>query len=203
MGEEFEQDSQSGGGQDRPASNVPGNRSGGPSGAASDPGAVPPVPVWPVRARRALTAQRVIEACEAEPESELAARALAIHDNMRERTKLYAREQELLTAFLTRDPESDGCIDSADISALKVATGLRASLHRAECLIRDAHRSVTLMPGTFESDVGPLQAAYFVQLRIAAGRCSARCSCPPSSPRSCPACDWPSPSRGCSSSPPS
>ncbi|MGP9845199.1 HNH endonuclease signature motif containing protein [Brachybacterium sp. 107] len=69
---------------------------------------------------------------------------------MRERTKLYAREQELLTSFLTRDPESDGCIDSADISALKVATGLRASLHRAECLIRDAHRSAVLMPGTFE-----------------------------------------------------
>ena len=154
MGEEFEQDSLSGGGQDGPASNVPGNRSGGPSGAASDPAsdssAVPAVPVWPVRARRALTAQRVIEACEAKPESEQAACALAIHDNMRERTKLYAREQELLTAFLTRDPESDGCIDSADISALKVATGLRASLHRAECLIRDAHRSVSLMPGTFE-----------------------------------------------------
>jgi len=154
VGEEFEQDSLSGGGQDGPARNVPGSRSGGPSGAASDPAsdssAVPPVPVWPVRARRALTAQRVIEACEAEPESEQAACALAIHDNMRERTKLYAREQELLTAFLTRDPESDGCIDSADISALKVATGLRASLHRAECLIRDAHRSVSLMPGTFE-----------------------------------------------------
>ncbi|MGP5639868.1 HNH endonuclease [Brachybacterium tyrofermentans] len=162
MGEEFERDSLSDGGQDGPASNVPGDRSGshsdGPSGAASDPpsgpasdsSVVPAVPVWPVRARRVLTAQRVIEACEAEPESEQAVRALAIHDNMRERTKLYAREQELLTAFLTRDPESDGCIDSADISALKVATGLRASLHRAECLIRDAHRSVTLMPGTFE-----------------------------------------------------
>ena len=142
VGEEFERDSLSGDRRkERPA---------GPSGATSDPSAVPLVPVWPVRARRVLTTQRVIEACEAEPESEQAVRALAIHDNMRERTVLYAREQELLTAFLTRDLESDGCIDSADISALKVATGLRASLHRAECLIRDAHRSVILMPGTFE-----------------------------------------------------
>lgn len=172
VGEDFEPDSQPEGqpGSDGPRSGEPrvgsedvsesafgpvadrareSARSRGAARTAPDSEVVPEIAPWPVRARRALTAERIVEACEDEPGSEQARHVLAIHDNMRERTLLYAREQELLTSFLTRDPDADGCIDAADITALKVATGLRVSLHRAECLVRDAHRCVALMPGTF------------------------------------------------------
>ncbi|MGP5377894.1 HNH endonuclease, partial [Brachybacterium alimentarium] len=85
----------------------------------------------------------------AEPGSEQALRVLALHDTLRERAILYAHQHELLASFLTRDPDTEGCIDSADITAVKVAVGLRVSTHRAECLVRDAHRAVRLMPATF------------------------------------------------------
>lgn len=110
---------------------------------------VPQIEAWPVLARRELTPDWIIESSAAEPGSEQALRVLALHDTLRERAILYAHQHELLASFLTRDPDTEGCIDSADITAVKVAVGLRVSTHRAECLVRDAHRAVRLMPATF------------------------------------------------------
>ncbi|PCC31092.1 HNH endonuclease signature motif containing protein [Brachybacterium alimentarium] len=109
------------------------------------------IPVWPVRARHELTEQRIVEAAEVGGDVDQATRVRGIHRTMRERTMLYAEQMRLLTEFFTRDPEVEGCLDVADVSAMKVAVGLRSSTHRAEALIRDAHRSVELMPRTFEA----------------------------------------------------
>ncbi|MGP5375702.1 hypothetical protein ACTXM8_06860 [Brachybacterium alimentarium] len=104
-----------------------------------------------MRARHELTEQRIVEAAEVGGDVDQATRVRGIHRTMRERTMLYAEQMRLLTEFFTRDPEVEGCLDVADVSAMKVAVGLRSSTHRAEALIRDAHRSVELMPRTFEA----------------------------------------------------
>ncbi|WP_193105694.1 HNH endonuclease signature motif containing protein [Brachybacterium sp. FME24] len=161
MGDELEQDGASGrafgpdadrASADR-ARNARRNKPRDPSSPSAepvtDPGAVPQLQPWAVRARTPLTAKRIITAAKAKAGSEQAHQVLAIHASMRERTVLYAHQQELLLSFLTRDPETDGLIDAADISAMKIATGLRVTTRQAEYLIRDAHRSVELMPETF------------------------------------------------------
>lgn len=144
MGEEFLSDDVA-----HAPSSMPSSPGGDPS-KVPESGEVPRIEPWPVVARKPLTAERIVKASSAEAGSEQALRVLAIHDTMRERTLLYAHQMELLCSFLSRDPAAAGGIDEADISAMKVATGLRVSTSRAECLIRDAHRTVELLPATFE-----------------------------------------------------
>ncbi|MBP2382794.1 hypothetical protein JOF43_002751 [Brachybacterium sacelli] len=106
---------------------------------------------WPVLAQAPLTPQRILAKADTSPGSDQAERVLALHETMRERGLLYARQQELLVAFFTHDPATDGLIDEADISAMKIATGLRVTTNQAERLLRDAHRSVDLLPATFQA----------------------------------------------------
>lgn len=109
------------------------------------------IPTWPVRARTELTEERILESAEVGEDEGQAVCVRAIFGSMRERAKLYAEQMLLLTEFFTRDPDVSGCLDDADISAMKVALGLRCSIPQAEAQIRDAHRSVELMPQTFDA----------------------------------------------------
>ncbi|WP_157235719.1 HNH endonuclease [Brachybacterium sp. P6-10-X1] len=130
------------------AATASGAAADGPA-AAGDAGAVLPVRAWAVDARVPLTGERMVKLAGVEPASDQAYRVLHLHATVRERTILYARQQELLVEFFTDDPDTDGLIDEADISAMKIATGMRLTTRQAERLIRDAHRSVDLMPATF------------------------------------------------------
>lgn len=108
------------------------------------------IPTWPVRARTELTEERIVESAETGEDEGQAVCVRAIHGTMRDRARLYAEQMLLLTEFFTRDPDAAGCLEDADLSAIKVALGLRCGIPQAEARIRDAHRSVELMPLTFE-----------------------------------------------------
>lgn len=108
----------------------------------------PDVPAWPVRARRPLTEERIVTAAQTEHGTSQAQQVLSMHHMMRERTRLYAQHLAQIASFLAEDAGAAG-VDEADLAAVKVATGLRVTTNRAESLIRDAHRAVERMPGTF------------------------------------------------------
>lgn len=105
---------------------------------------------WPVRARTPLTRERIIEATEETPGSDQAERAQRIHERMRSRSRLYAQQLVDIAAFFHADPAAGGCLDDADVSAMKIAVGLRVTTHRAAGLVHDAHRAVAEMPLTVE-----------------------------------------------------
>ncbi|MBP2410388.1 HNH endonuclease signature motif containing protein [Brachybacterium fresconis] len=164
MGEEFDSGHGPGDGPqepprpvsgDPPASDTPPGAEPGAaaapdaSAAVGDVDAVLPVRAWAVDALVPLTSERMVKLAGVEPASDQAYRILELHAAIRERTILYARQQELLVDFFTEDPDTDGLIDEADISAMKIATGMRITTRQAERLIRDAHRSVDLLPATF------------------------------------------------------
>src|SRR5699024_10861889 len=100
-------------------------------------------------ARVPLTSERMVKLAGVDRGSDQAYRVLELHAAVRERTILYARQQELLVDFFAEDPDTDGLIDEADISAMKIATVMRVTTRQAERLIRDAHRSIDLLPATF------------------------------------------------------
>src|SRR5699024_1987524 len=104
-------------------------------------------PQWRVRARRELSEDYVLE--EVEPGSREAARVLALHQSMKARARLYADHLEQLATFFREDPEVQGLLDEADVTALKVATGLRCTYLQAHAQVRDAHLAVEWMPHTF------------------------------------------------------
>lgn len=112
---------------------------------------------WPVRARRRLTPEAVRasalvdSAHEADPVvTAHAQQAVTIHDTSRERTRLYARQLAEVAQFLREDPDVSDPSDALDLIAMKLATALRVSASQAAGRVRDAHRAVTVMPGTFE-----------------------------------------------------
>lgn len=107
------------------------------------------VPRWRVRARSPLTAERILDAAEAPAPSRQADLVLRIHDQMRDRTRIYAHQLRDIAEFFLYDPDTGGALDEADMAAMKIAVGLRISSSRAACLIRDAHRAVEEMPRTF------------------------------------------------------
>lgn len=102
---------------------------------------------WRVRARRVLDEQRILEAVE--PASAEAERVLALHESMRARARLYAEHLVQLSQFFREDPAVKGVLDDADLSALKLATGLRCTYLQAQSQVLDAHRAVEWMPATF------------------------------------------------------
>lgn len=111
---------------------------------------------WPVRARRALTPDAiqssalVDSAHESDPVVTAHARqAVTIHDTARERTRLYARQLAEVARFLHEDPDVRDLNDDLDLIAMKLSTALRLSASQAVGRVRDAHRAVTVMPGTF------------------------------------------------------
>lgn len=129
------------------------------SAAAPAAGAGGDVPRWRVRARRVLSAEYVVE--EAEPGSREAGRVLALHESMKDRARLYADHLEQLAVFFREDPEVEGLLDDADVTALKVATGLRCTYGQAHAQVRDAYTAVELMPLTFAFlRVGDLPEAW-------------------------------------------
>lgn len=101
-------------------------------------------PQWRVRARRELSEEYVLE--EVEPGSREAARVLGLHQSMKARARLYADHLEQLATFFREDPEVQGLLDDADVTALKVATGLRCTYLQAHAHVRDAHLAVEWMP---------------------------------------------------------
>src|SRR5699024_8033667 len=78
-----------------------------------------------------------------------AARVLALHQSMKARARLYADHLEQLATFFRKDPDVQGLLDEADVTALKVATGLRCTYLQAHAQVRDAHLAVEWMPHTF------------------------------------------------------
>ncbi|MEE1619333.1 HNH endonuclease signature motif containing protein [Brachybacterium sp. J153] len=112
------------------------------------PVARPALPEWTVRARRPLTAERMLE--EVASGSVEAGRVLALHRASLARTRMYAHHLRLLATFFREDPEVQGRPEDADLSALKVAVGLRLTLDQAWGQVRDARTAVEVMPLTFE-----------------------------------------------------
>ncbi|WP_198684102.1 HNH endonuclease signature motif containing protein, partial [Brachybacterium sp. YJGR34] len=108
-----------------------------------------PAPVWRVRAREPLTAQRVLEEAEVGAGTEQAGRVLALHENLRAQARLLARQYRLLSAFAASDEDVTSLVEDADLTAMKVATGLRTTASRAQGLVRDAHRAVHELPEAF------------------------------------------------------
>ena len=125
------------------------------SSAASSGGGA----TWRVRARRVLSDQYVLE--EVEPGSIEAARVLSLHQTMKTRARLYAHQLRQLSVFFREDPAVRGVVDEADVTALKIATGLRCSYFQARAQVIDAHTAVEWMPLTFEHlRVGDLPEAW-------------------------------------------
>ncbi|MGO1408595.1 MAG: HNH endonuclease signature motif containing protein, partial [Brachybacterium sp.] len=117
------------------------------------------LPKWRVRARRELSEQYVLE--EVEPGSVEAARVLSLHQTMKTRARLYAHHLRQLSTFFREDPAVRGLLDDADVTALKVATGLRCSYFHAQAQVTDAYTAVEWMPLTFEHlRVGDLPEAW-------------------------------------------
>ncbi|WP_299303923.1 HNH endonuclease signature motif containing protein [uncultured Brachybacterium sp.] len=117
-------------------------------GSPAMPGTAPEgLPAWSVRARRVLDEECIIE--EATPGSLDAGRVLDLHRTMRFRASLRAHQLRQLSTFFREDPEVQGLLDDADITALKVAAGLRCTYPQAHAQVRDAHLAVQWMPVTF------------------------------------------------------
>lgn len=121
-------------------------------GAASPrllpPAAVPDLPAWSVRARRPLTAEQIL--AEVGPGTLESGRVMALHRTAHTRTRLYAHHLRLLATFFREDPEVQGRPEDADLSALKIAAGLRCTYGQAWSQVCDARTAVEIMPLTFE-----------------------------------------------------
>ncbi|ASK67102.1 HNH endonuclease [Brachybacterium avium] len=104
-------------------------------------------PEWAVRARRELSEEYVLE--EVEPGSIEAARVLSLHRTMKARARIYAHHLRQLSTFFCEDPAAQGFLDDAEVTALKVATGLRCTYLQAQGQVRDAYMAVEWMPATF------------------------------------------------------
>ncbi|ACU84478.1 HNH endonuclease [Brachybacterium faecium DSM 4810] len=126
----------------------PGARAASRTGAALPAVVVPELPGWRVRSRRPLDEERILE--EVQPGSLEAGRVLALHRTMTTRTRLYAHHLRSLAVFFVEDPEVEGRPEDAEVSALKIAAGLRCTYDQAWAQVRDAHTAVDLMPLTFE-----------------------------------------------------
>ena len=112
------------------------------------PTTVPDLPAWRARARRPLTEARILEEVgEGTVES---GRVMALHRTALTRARLYAHHLRLLETFFREDPEVQGRPEDADMTALKVAAGLRCTYNQAWSQVLDAHRAVEIMPLTFE-----------------------------------------------------
>lgn len=109
---------------------------------------VPDLPPWRSRARTPLDEKRVLE--EVSPGTLESGRVMALHRTVRTRARLYAHHLRLLATFFREDPEVRGRPDDADLSALKIAAGLRCSYGQAWSQVRDARTAVEIMPLTFE-----------------------------------------------------
>lgn len=123
-----------------------------PEGAPAPEGAPPPdaaaeLTEWSVRARRVLDEKYLLE--EVEEGSLEAGRVLALHRTLRTRASLYAHHLRQLATFFREDPEVRGALEDADMTALKVAAGLRCTYFQAWAKVRDAHAAVEWMPSTF------------------------------------------------------
>lgn len=124
-----------------------------------------PVRRWPVRARSPLTQERIIDEVDAPSGDPQAALACRMHERMKTRTRLYARQLRDMATFFHYDPDAQGALDEADIAAMKIAVGLRTSTFRAGAMIRDAHRAVEQMPRTFHRlAAGELPEEWHVHL---------------------------------------
>ena len=122
----------------------------GPSedhGAPDGPVPAEGLPEWSVRARRTLDEVVILE--EVSPGSVEAGRVLALHRTMRTRASLHAHQLRQLATFFREDPEVRGALADADVSALKIAAGMRCSYVQAWAKVRDAHMAVEWMPLTF------------------------------------------------------
>ena len=117
-----------------------------PTSSPTSP-AVEGLPRWSVRARRVLDEDVILE--EVTPGSLEAARVLALHRTMRTRASLHAHQLRQLATFFREDPEVRGALDDADLTALKIAAGMRCSYVQAWAKVRDAHMAVEWMPVTF------------------------------------------------------
>src|SRR5699024_4963488 len=126
----------------------PGARAASRTGAALPAVVVPELPGWRVRSRRPLDEERILE--EVQPGSLEAGRVLALHRTMTTRTRLYAHHLRSLAVFFVEDPEVEGRPEDAEVSALKIAAGLRCTYDQAWAQVRDAHTAVDLMPLSFE-----------------------------------------------------
>lgn len=118
-----------------------------PRGPVPGPASEPPA--WRVRARTRLAPSSILAAADIDPDSAEARGVLALHESMRHRAVLYAEHLEMLAAFFLEDTDNLGQLDEADVTAMKIATGLRVSCATAWSLLRDAHRAVVDMPETF------------------------------------------------------
>ncbi|WP_341854422.1 hypothetical protein [Brachybacterium sp. GPGPB12] len=104
------------------------------SDASSGPGpsssAAPARPAreWRVRARRELTEELILEEVGG-IEGKNAGRVLALHSLMREEARLHARRLRHLADFFAIDPDNEGSLIDADMTAMKVAVGLRPLRH--------------------------------------------------------------------------
>ena len=131
-----------------PAPVHPASASSPSSGALLPPATIPELPAWRARARRPLTTERILEEVgEGTVES---GRVMALHRTALTRARLYAHHLRLLETFFREDPEVQGRPEDADMTALKVAAGLRCTYNQAWSQVLDAHRAVEIMPLTFE-----------------------------------------------------
>lgn len=109
---------------------------------------VPELPAWSARARRPLTESRILE--EVGTGTLESGRVMALHRTARTRARLYAHHLRLLATFFREDPEVRGRPEDAELSALKIAAGLRCTYDQAWSQVRDARTAVEIMPLTFE-----------------------------------------------------
>ena len=112
------------------------------------PTEIPALPAWSVRARTPLSEERILE--EVAPGTLESGRVMALHRTALTRARLYAHHLRLLSTFFREDPEVRGRPDDADLSALKIAAGLRCTYGQAWSQVRDARTAVEIMPLTFE-----------------------------------------------------
>ena len=112
------------------------------------PAEVPELPAWSIRARTPLTEEKVL--AEVGPGTLESGRVMALHRTVQTRARLYSHHLRLLATFFLEDPEVQGRPDDADLSALKIAAGLRCTYGQAWSQVRDARTAVEVMPLTFE-----------------------------------------------------
>ena len=135
---------------------------GSQSAPRRDPAPAPSGPrgPWAVRARNELTEERILEEVGG-IEGPHAERVLEMHATMRERAQLHARQLRQLATFFDLDPDNEGTLEDADMTAMKVAVGLRCSIAQATSLIRDAHHAVVDLPRMFAHlEAGDLPEDY-------------------------------------------
>ncbi|HJF49111.1 MAG TPA: HNH endonuclease, partial [Brachybacterium paraconglomeratum] len=134
----------------------------GPAVDPADRSAAPARPAreWRVRARRELTEELILEEVGG-IEGKNAGRVLALHSLMREEAQLHARRLRHLADFFAVDPDNAGSLIDADMTAMKVAVGLRCSITQATSQIRDAHHAVVDLPRMFAHlEAGDLPEDY-------------------------------------------